>query len=523
MPRWHSFSESMKINNKLWLSICWLAVLIIAVFLRFENLADRPFHFDEATGARITAQRMGPSADYQFNPVHNHGPTLSAAAAPICYLAGERSWNEMTKLSLRLVPALAGSLLVMCPILLRRRFGDIPVLAAAALLATSPLLVYYSRMFIHEMILTLCGLIVVVLLCAKPRYSQCLKWGLVGLFTGLMFATKESFAISVIAWAGAGGVLALLHHKEIRRLNRKQLWLDYRMPMAVGLIAAAFSSGLFYTDGLTNPKGAWEAVQTFFIYKTEPGHDKAFAYYFEMLAIPSKDTIWWFETPVLVFAVVAWLRTHLPNAERGTHTNIIRFLAYASVFHVLIYSMIAYKTPWLMCLPWAHVCLLAGLSLKGFSRWRRSVQVVVVILLTCVLVQQTRLTRFATGRFANDTRNPYTYVPTSRDVERLQLWLRELSLNSASGQLEPIAVVGSQYWPLPWYLRDFESIGYWLEVDSAIDQCPVVLAMPEVAEEVNGRLEETHFPLSRTLRSQVPVVLFLRNDHWDNWMAPESP
>ena len=27
--------------------------------------------------------------------------------------------------------------------------------------------------------------------------------------------------------------------------------------------------------------------------------------------------------------------------------------------------------------------------------------------------------------------------------------------------LEPVAVIGSDYWPLPWYLRAFDQIGYW--------------------------------------------------------------
>lgn len=513
----------MKNNNKLWIFVAWAAVLCLAALLRFDDLSSRPFHFDEATGARITAQRMDSDDGYEFNPVHNHGPLLSAAAEPICRLAGESSWKEMSKLSLRLVPVLAGTLLVLTPVLLRRRFGDVPVLAAAAMLACSPILVYYSRMFIHEMLLTLCGMMVVMMICASPGRSLNIKWALIGVFTGLMFATKESFAISVIAWAGAGLVLAAAHCKQLKSMNWRGWWCEYRIPVAVGLTSAAFSSGWFYTNGFSNLQGAWDAVRTFFIYKTEPGHDKAFSYYFDMMAVPTKEAIWWHETPVLVLATLALLRTYLPGYKQRDHTNVIRFLAWASLFHVLIYSMIAYKTPWLMCLPWAHVCLLAGLSLVGFSRWQRWCQATAVLLLIGVCYQQTKLTRFATGRFANDTRNPYAYVPTSRNVEAMQQWFNELRRGSDTAELEPVAVVGTQYWPLPWYLRDFDSIGYWPEVDPAIDDCPVVLAMPEVAEELNARLENSHVVFTRTLRSEVPVMLFLRKDHWESWIAPESP
>lgn len=517
----------MNTSSKVFLFFCWIAVITLAVFLRFDDLSDRPFHFDEATGARITSQRIHTAAGYQFNPVHNHGPLLSAAAEPICYLNGETSWRKMSKLSLRMVPAIAGTLLVMVPLFWRRRFGEIPVLAAAALLATSPLLVYFSRVFIHEMLLTLCGLAALVLLCVRPRFSLTLKLGAVGALVGLMFATKETFAISIIAWTAAGALVALSNIRSIKQhntaKNRKRLWQEYRTPAVTFLVAAALSSGWYYTDGFSNLKGGWDAVRTFFIYQTGAGHDKGFSYYIEMLAIPSKGGIWWFETPVLLLAVIALVRSYLPGRQHGTQENITRFLAFSALFHLLIYSTIAYKTPWLMCLPWAHFCLLAGLSFRGFPHWKTPVKAVAILLLLGVLFQQNRLSRYATGRFANDARNPYTYAPTSRDVESVREWMQALAKDLPPAALEPVGVVGTEYWPLPWYLRDFNAIGYWSEFDPAITDCPVVFAMPEVASEVNTQLEKTHVALPRTLRSQVPVMMFLRKDHWDKWIAPESP
>ncbi len=398
------------------------------------------------------------------------------------------------------------------------------MLAAAALLATSPLLVYYSRMYIHEMLLALCGLVAFVLLCGKGRYV------LLGVFVGLMFATKESFVISMIAWGVAGLIIAVGYRRELGRRGwgnvLQQGWIDYRKPIALSLLSAGLTAGYFYTDGLSHLSGAWDAVQTFFIYKTGAGHDKAFLYYIEMLAVPTNGGIWWFETPVVILAGFALLRSYWPGEVGGdestANTNIIRFLAYVSIIHVLIYSLIAYKTPWLMCLPWAYTCLLAGLSLRGFFQWRTTVKVAVSILFFGVLFQQARTTRYAIGRFASDARNPYAYAPTSRNVESIQEWMRALSENLPPGALEPVAVVGTEYWPLPWYLRDFDAIGYWPEPDPAINQCPLVLAMPEVAEEMKKQLEKTHIVEIRSLRTEVPVMLYLRKDHWDQWMSPES-
>lgn len=506
--------------------MAWVVVIMGAGWLRFDHLSDRPFHFDEATGARITAQRIDSASEYQFNPVHNHGPLLSAAASPICALAGESTWKSLTKLSLRLVPAIAGTLLVLVPVLWRRRFGDVPMLAAAALLATSPLLVYFSRMYIHEMLLALCGLVALVLLCGKTRYV----W--VGIFVGLMFATKESFAITMIAWGGAGVLIAISYRDEFQRVGWRSLaqqgWNDYWKPVAWFLIAAGLTSGYFYTDGMSNPSGAWDAVRTFFIYKTGAGHDKTFFYYFEMLVVPTKGGIWWFETPIFILAVLALLRIYWPGVWRHadgkdrTNISIIRFLAYVTIIHLLIYSIIAYKTPWLMCLPWAYACLLAGLCLRGAGQWRDSVKVTVGLLFVAVLFQQVRITRYATGRFSSSARNPYAYAPTSRDVEDVEQWMADLSKELPPGALEPVGVIGTEYWPLPWYLRDFDAIGYWPDTNPAIRRCPLIIAMPEFADEMTKQLEESHMPLKRTLRAEVPVMLYLRKDHWHQWMLPET-
>ncbi|MEJ6571237.1 MAG: TIGR03663 family protein [Akkermansiaceae bacterium] len=515
----------MNTSSKVWLFFCWIGVMVMAVFLRFDDLSDRPFHFDEATGARITSQRLSATEGYSFNPEHNHGPLLSVAAEPFCRVNGESMWPQMSKISLRLVPAIAGTLLVMIPLFWRRRFGDVSVLAAGAFLATSPLLVYYSRMFIHEMLLTLCGLAVMGVLFVRPRFSLTVKFATIGILVGLMFAIKETFAISIIAWTAAGIILGLSNISKINQhntaKNRKRLLGEYRNPVIAFFLAAGASAGWYYTDGLSNLSGAWDAVRTFFIYKTTAGHDKAFTYYLEMLAVPTKGGIWWHETLIFILAAVALIRSYLPGKKDSRQENIVRFLAFSAIFHLLIYSIISYKTPWLMCLPWAHVCLLAGLSLRGFNQWKLPVKITAVLLLAGVLFQQQRLSRFASGRFANDTRNPYAYTPTSKDAEAVQKWMKDLSKVVSPDELEPIGVVGREYWPLPWYLREFQSIGYWPEPAPEISDCPVVFAMPEYADEISEQLKNTHTAQPRTLRANVPVMMYLRNDHWKKWMTSE--
>lgn len=486
----------------------WIAVMAAGALLRFDGLADRPFHADEATGAKITAQRLE-SGGARFDPRHYHGPLLGALAAPLCRLRGEDGWRDMTKLTLRLLPAAAGVLLVMVPLLGRRRFGDAPMLLAAALLATSPLLVYYSRMFIHEMLLATAGMAALFFLTNGWRLI------VAGLLAGLMYATKETFVISMLAWTGAG--LCLLHENRAR-IDRAA-WLRLRVPVIAALAVFLLAAGFFYTDAFRNPRGAIDAVRTFFVYENVAGHDKSPFYYLQLLMLPHRSGgLWWFGTPVVLLALCALAMTFRKDVMASHERVFIRFLGWSALFHLLIYSLISYKNPWLACLPWAHVCMLAGFAVAGFARLPAAPRIAIAMLAALCVVTQFRQARAATGRLASDARNPLAYVPTRRDVESLESWLARLRGMTPAGTLEPAAVVGGDYWPLPWYLRAFETTGYWSEPPPDLAGMPVVFAMPEAAGAVSSLLSDTHVALPRGLRPDVPLIVYLRNDIWAMWM-----
>jgi uncharacterized protein (TIGR03663 family) len=494
--------------------IAWGCVLFAGIFLRFEDLSRRPFHADEATGGRITATRLE-TAHYRFDPHHFHGPLLSDLAMPICRLTGETRWQTMTKFSLRLLPAIAGSLLLALPLLGRRRFGDVPMLLGSAFLATSPLLVYYSRMFIHEPLLVLAGMAALFGVIRFPRY------GLPGLMLGLMAATKETFAISLIAWTGALGIVMFTNFRQLDRPWQLDTWQRFRSPLMFSIAAAVISAGLLYSDFLRQPHALVDAVRTLFVYQTTSGHEKPFYYFLQLFALPLKSGgIWWFGTPVILLAGITFLRSFQSNAK---DSPVIHFLAYSAVGHVLIYSCIAYKTPWLGCLPWAHVCLLAGFSGYEFRKSSLWSQRLVGLLIAISLITQAMQARNATGRLSSDERNPFAYVPTRLDLETLEPWLLKLRKIAPNIMAEPIAVIGSGYWPLPWYLRAFDKIGYWPVAPDHLESYAVVIAMPEQIATTTRDLTSTHVVLPRGLRSGVPMTLLIRNDLWQQWNEEPQP
>ena len=227
--------------------------------------------------------------------------------------------------------------------------------------------------------------------------------------------------------------------------------------------------------------------------------------------------LWWTEMTVLLCPVAATLISRSHFQQRAA----IYFIGLAGLAHFIIYSCIGYKTPWLMLLPWAHFCLLGGLLLAQLPAGRPGLRATVMLLVVLGLSYQTRQSLAATGRLENHEQNPYVYVPTSRDVESLADWLQ--SLNTLKS-LKTIAVVGREYWPLPWYLKQLEAkIHYWPNANSAeLSDYPVILSMPAEESAVRQQLPSTYVERLRSLRSNVPLFLFLDPDLWNLWRQSDD-
>jgi len=490
------------------ISICWLAVLLLAALPRFHDLGSRPLHADEATGARITA-RMMETEDYRYDPKHYHGPTLGMAGGAAARAAGHTGWRNLEITPLRAVTAAAGLLLVMVPIFARRRFGDGPMLAAALFLATSPILVYFSRMYIHEMLVAVFGA-----LALWQATGTRLRW-LAGLWLGLMFATKSTVAISVMAWGGAAAMLYLIERRG--RIDIPGLWrFCGRDALVAAGIAAVVGFG-FYTQGFRYWDGARDAVMTYFVYETVAGHDKPLGWYALLMLWPeARGGFRWGETVLGLVALAALVISFRPRAMPRTTVLAVRFLALSALFHGLIYSLIGYKTPWLMVLPWAHVAVLAGFAVcHPAAVSRRGWRVAAVALVLLAAGAQFAQTARSSFRFASDSRNPYAYPASSTDLNTLESWIAALDKAADFQSIEPIIVVGADYWPLPWYLRKIQLVGYYGTPPPGVERLPLVFDLVGI----DDRMMETHMPIPRGLRDGLPAIAWVRFDFWDAYFA----
>jgi uncharacterized protein (TIGR03663 family) len=488
--------------------IAWLAVLLLAAGLRFHDIGSRPLHADEATGARITARIMETN-DYRYDPKHYHGPTLGFVGAASAKIAGHSGWRDLEITPLRAVTTAAGLLLVMIPFFARRRFGDGPMLAAALFLATSPILVYFSRMYIHEMLVALFGG-----LALWQATGTRFRW-FAGLWLGLMFATKSTVAISMIAWGAAAAIVYLI---EVRgRVDFPSLWRTCGRDLLLAALISAVAGFGIYTQGFRHWDGAKDAVMTYFIYETVPGHDKPFGWYALLMLWPQeRGGFRWGETVLALAALVAVAISFRPRALPRNSVLAVRFLALSAVAHWLIYSLIAYKTPWLMVLPWAHVAVLAGFAVCHPALVsRRGLQIAAAVLLAVVAAAQFGQTARSSFRFASDARNPYAYPASSSDLNTLESWIGDIERAATFQPIGPIVVIGANYWPLPWYLRKHPQVGYYPAPPKGIERLPLVFDLAGI----DDTMMATHVPIPRGLRDGLPVTVWVRFDFWDAYVA----
>ena len=92
------------------------------------------------------------------------------------------------------------------------------------------------------------------------------------------------------------------------------------------------------------------------------------------------------------------------------------------------------------------------------------------------LVYQTQQSIAVNQHFENNARLHYTYVPTNRDLVSLELGSFNSEITPAIKD-QTIVVIGHAYWPLPWYLRMFNRIGYWDQPEVKMIDAPIVFSM----------------------------------------------
>lgn len=484
--------------------------------LRLPDLDARPMHSDEAVHA-YKFNTLWQTGVYRYDPLEYHGPTLYYATFPSAWLSGARDWRQAGPRTYRIVPVVFGVGLILLLALVADGLGPAATVVAAALTALSPALTFYSRYYIQETLLVFFSFL---LIAAGWRYVRTGRaaWALLaGAGAGFMHATKETCIIVLGAMAGARVATALWERRGRGLAPAARPW---RRPAVLGaavLVAAGVSTVLFSTffTNASGPLDAWRALPAYFARAGEGLHTHPWHYYLRRLACSQYGHgPVWSEALILVLAGVGIVAALWPAAAGGGSLALPRFLAWYALLLTLAYSAIPYKTPW-CALGFLHACvLLAGVGaaallrrVAGSAAGLAAVGAVLVVGGTHLGVQAWRSGRL----LAAESGNPYIYAHPLRGGARLAAYLEQLA------ELRPdhpllVKVYVPNCWPLPWYLRRLERVGYWEDVPPEPDADVIVVARA-LEGELPGALRGTYAaPVYYGLRRDETVAVLVRQE-----------
>lgn len=541
--------QTRDLSNRTWL-ICSLFIMAVAAILRLYNLSLVPFHHDEGVNGNFLV-RLVREGFYQYDPGNYHGPTLYYFSAIIPWILrfffGESAQNAygLNTVTVRAVPALFGLGTVWLVLLLRRRIGTVGTLCAAALLAVSPGAVYLSRYFIHETLFVFFTLGAVVAGLKYYERANPVYLVLASVSAGLIFATKETAIISatVLAIALATTQLYLQLWSGLFRKNQRsskqrrseQVRNTISQPSAIERLGGPMVLALlcllsivvfvgvnvfFYSSPkspftsspsfFTNyPKGVYDSVNTFKFWRETGKKDHL---------KPIMTYVWWLwrQEPPLIFlgtvgaALIVW-------KPRNTFALFSALWAFGLL---AAYSLIGYKTPWLVLSFVIPLALISGYALQVFYEWGLGeIRLIIAVMLLAVAISGYKTVDLNFFNYDNDAESyVYVYAHSRRELLALVDEIEKIATGSKRGAKTGITIVSPDYWPLPWYLRNYTGVGYHGRMTASTE--PVIIASENQGAEVQTTFGVQYEQInsgfnsagSYPLRPGVNLLLYVRRD-----------
>lgn len=509
------------------------SILITGTFLRLYDLALVPFHHDEGVNGNflVTLVRSG---TYHYDPQNYHGPTLYFFSAVIPWVVrffGGKAAGDaygLTTFNIRLVTAAFGVATIWLALLLRKRLGAIGALSAAGLIAISPGAVYLSRYFIHESLYVFFALAIVVAALKYYDSRNAVYLILAAISAALMTATKETWVINgpvLLIALVTTSVYFWLREKSARKPKRKaavplserakETLERFGGPVSLATVAlVAFAifiivNVVLYSSFFTNyPKGVADALSTlrFWSHRTHE-HEHPWWQYLQWLMQ---------EEPALLVlagagaALAVWRATN----------RLAVFLALWSFGLLAAYSLVGYKTPWIVLNFIVPLALAGGYALNFAYRKLREFEQPRLFIALATLIVAIGGYQMISLNFVHydDDSYVYVYAHTRRGLLAMLDEVDRIAKRLRTGNDTGVALVSPDYWPLPWYFRDYKRIGYYQQIVPTTE--PLIIGSTAQQEQlkstfgdryqlVNSGLNEDG---SYALRPGVDLLLYVRRD-----------
>ncbi len=527
------------------LKLYTLSILVVALgafAVRAPRLSLRPMHTDEAVHADNFHRAFQEGGGYQYDPNEYHGPTLSYfTLVPAC-LSSAHTYPDLTEITLRGVPVLFGTGVVLLSLLLVRGLGPAAV-GAAFLMALSPALVFYSRYYIQEMLLVC---FTFGLLVCGYRYARApsVGWAVAaGICAGLMHATKETCVLAFAAMGLALGIMALI--RRVEGGSSRDVTAGIKpWHLVLGLVTALVVSALFYSSFFRHPQGILDSYRTYATYlgRGAGGHTThvhPWHYYLQMLVfVRYFDGPLWTEGGIVLLALVGLVAAVRGRLGGLVDVRLARFLAVYTVALTVLYSVVPYKTPWCL-LSFLHgMILLAGIGAVTLWQWAKTPapRAAVVVLLLGIMGHLGFEMYRANFIYYADSRNPYVYAHPTPEIFTIVDRVKEFAGLHGLGQSDANAIQvvapGGDYWPLPWYLRAYH-VGWYTDIPAQIG--PLILLSDTLESTLTHRIYNDTPPERRRMylalldppyyawfRPGVKMLGYVRKDLWDERAEQQS-
>lgn len=469
----------------------WLALLIIAgtIASRIAQWELRPFHTDEAVQAFQT-WKLIKGEGYRYDPTDKHGPSLYYGTQAVAKIF---RWDPalLEERNFRAISLSGGVCLIMLLLACWRRYlGEGTTLIGSLFIAIAPLTVLYHTYFVQEAWFCLFSWL---LLDAALRYcgdTQKTTAVWIGIWAGAMQVTKET---SVLHFATIAFAVAVARREELKRIlfDRRRLKC-YAIDALLVFTVAGIIYTIFYTSFFTHSAGLLDGITTYFHYADRAegaGHAAPWHAYLGIFLPHVREGVRWGELSLLLAAGIGVAHIVLKRSK-APH---IAAAAYFSISLFALYSAIPYKTPWLLLTPYVGLCLIAGYGItetwRTFPNW--PIRIAITSLCAAVAAELFVREQNALHRFAGDARVPYFYQQTSPQFPLLVQQL-ESERKKNSGHTPSVLVCSPDHaWPLPWYLRNWDRVGYYTKPPESFSH-DIVLA--------DSRLNQQDF--ERLLRGQ---------------------
>lgn len=519
-------SEATEITPLAW-RIASLTILAGAAFIRLYELGLKPMHHDEGVNGFFLTKLYN-SGVYNYDPTNYHGPTLYYfALVPVKLNAFLFGGSGLSTVAVRLVPAIFGIATVWLALCLRRNLGTMGALAAAALIAFSPGDVYISRYFIHEAHFVFFTLAIVVAALRYYESADPLYLLLASLSAGLLFATKETAIISVavlgLALAFASVYMRLVSRragvpwekKRAESRKRKKKVAAREEPLArfgglsnvalwsaVALAVFIFVNILLYSSFFTYWEGVSGALKSFQVWARTGSTEHTHQWHTYMTWLMQE------EAPLLLLGAVGSMIALI------RHRNLFAIFAGAWAFGILAaYSLIPYKTPWLMINITVPLALISGYAVNEFYNFESEIKLRIAALALAAVALTFCCTQSVILNFYHydDDRYPYVYAHTYREFLSMVNAIDLLAKRAGTGTQTGITITAREYWPLPWYLRDYERAGFFGRMTPTDE--PIVVGSIDQQSELDSMLGDRYKMVdSYPLRPGVTLVLYARKD-----------